>query len=170
MAVGAGVAMVAGTGLSFLGQMDAAKKEEEAAKFNAETNRQQANEMLRRFEINKGLLVREVESFKAQQVAAFAKSGVDINSGSALVQLEQTQNQLSEQLKFMQIEANAKAEAMFRGADLAEFESRELRGARELSAFGGALGGLGQAGSIFAGSRTNRNIGANRGLNLAGGN
>lgn len=40
MAVGAIVAAV-GTGLNFMGQMEAAEKEEEAARFNAENSRQQ---------------------------------------------------------------------------------------------------------------------------------
>lgn len=154
MAAGAAVATVVGTGISLVGQHQAAKAEEAAARFNANQKRIQALELLERFEINSATMRGEAELLKAQQQTSFASKGIDVGSGSALSVIEETNSMTARQIILDRREAEFKAEQIRLGASNDESLASDLRRANNLRMAGTFLSGAGQAASS-AGSGSN---------------
>lgn len=142
---GAAIATIAGTGISILGQRQQAKAQQLAALQQADAKRLQAQELLKRSEINVGFLKDEVAQFQAQQITAAAASGVDVGSGLTLVQLEKSNRMLAEQINIQRSEAEFKAEALLRGADIDTQLSGDIRKAGMFGMLGTGLSGAGQA-------------------------
>lgn len=153
MATGAAVAAVGGTAITLVGQHQAAKAEEAAARSNAEQKRIQALELLERFEINSATMKGEAELLKAQQQTSFASKGIDIGSGSALSVIEETNAMTARQLILDRKEAQFKANQIRMGASNDERLAGDLRSANRFRMAGTFLSGAGQAAS--AGSRSN---------------
>ena len=141
MATGAAVAVVGGTALQAYGQYKASRARERAARAQAEAKKQQAFEILDRFEVNAGLLRRRGEQVKARQVLATVASGVEISDTTTLVALEDTNRKISEQIAFERREAEFKAEQLFRGADIDTQLAGDIRKARPFELAGTFLQG-----------------------------
>jgi len=108
---------VAGTAFQMYANNKAVKAQQAAANEQAELKRQQAADVMERFELNARDLRREGEIFKSRQVSSFAKSNVDVGSGSTLLALEQTQDTITRQIELDRIEGKAQANALLRGGE-----------------------------------------------------
>lgn len=136
MGAGALIAVSAlGTLANAGSQIASANSRAEAARRDSFFKELQADEILSRARINKKRIARDGESFKSEQIAAFAGSGVDI-SGSALLALEETNRRITEALFDADRESQFKADQLRRGADV----SRDLASDIKSAGFFGALG------------------------------
>lgn len=151
MATGAAVATIAGTGLSIFGQMEQSKAEGRALAQQADAKRLQAQELLNRTEINIGALKDEARQMKARQATAFAAAGVDVGSGSALVQAEALNEQLVKQINNEREAALFTAESILRGADIDMETAANLKKANFFNVLGTGLSGVGSAAGALRG-------------------
>lgn len=155
MATGAAVAVVAGTAISIAGQRKAAKAKRAATESNAAAKREQALELLERFELNSQNFKAEGELLKAQQQTGFAGKGIDIGSGSALSVIEETNSMVARQIMLDRKEADFKALQLNRGAAVDMNLAGDIESASRLSQIGTFLSGAGQAaGSISSGGNS----------------
>lgn len=134
-------AAVAGLGLQLYGQHKQSQQQAEAAEDQAAAKREQGIEILGRSEENIKRFRREGEKFKAQQVASFAASGVDVGSGVTLQQLEETNFLLAQNVADQRREAAFKAEQLFKGADINQDLAGDIRSAGGISLLGTGLSG-----------------------------
>jgi len=148
MAVGpGGVAQIGtsiiGTGISLYAESKARQARFEAAQSFADQKRFQSEEILRRTDLNIENLMRQAEEIGAQQVAAFARSGVDISSGAGLIQAEKLNSDLIQAVIIQQEEAQFRSEQLLLEAELGLKQAEQLRKASKLKSIGTVLGGLG---------------------------
>lgn len=136
MATGAAVAVVAGAAIQMYGQYKSSRARERAARAQADAKKQQAFEILDRFEVNAGLLRRKGEQFKSQQILATVASGVEISDTTTLVALEDTNSKITEQIAFERREAQFKAKQLFAGADIDTRLAGDIRKALPLQQTG----------------------------------
>ena len=145
---------VASLGLAFGGLgMEAGAKlaagdvEAQALENQAFLRREQANELLRRSELNIELSRSEGEKFKSEQVAAFAKSGVDVSFGSAVQLQAVTAAAITQDLLNQREEARQEARNIILGAEAQESAAGSVRSAAKISAVSGFVSGGSSAAS-----------------------
>jgi len=136
-AAAAGV-VVAGTAMKIYGDSQRAKAESRAAQASAESKRIQAYDILKRVKYNMAATREEGESFKAGQIGRYIAGGVELQ-GSALLALEDTAHKLSMDLINQRYEADAKANALFRGADIDTQLSGDIEKAQKWNTYGTIL-------------------------------
>ena len=129
----AAVMMVGGTGLQIYSQYEEARMKSEAAKKNAAAKRDMAYDLLKRAEYNIAETEKEGDVFAAEQLGAFAKSGVAFE-GSVLLALEDTAYKISQSMINQQREADAKACSLFMGADVDLQLSGDIKKVADLQA------------------------------------
>jgi len=144
------VASLIGTGFQIAGQRASAKAKEEAAFREAELKRQQAFDILERFEINKGFAILEGENFKSEQLGAFIKGGLAIGEGASLLALEQTNRTLQRTLDLEKFEVDSQVEALRQGASFDEIFAQKTRKAADTESLGLFFSG---AGRVAAGAK-----------------
>jgi len=137
---------VGGAIIQGIGSLKAGKARAEAAKRQARLNRLQAIETLNRDRTNRFLFTQKGEQTKAQQIAAFTKSGVDISSNSVLETLESTESQVLRQNLLSQREAQFSANQIRQGARATE----QAGAAAQRAGVFQAVGGLFRSVSDFA--------------------
>lgn len=125
-----------------IGQLQAARTQANSLKKQARLKELQASETIIRDRQNRFLASEQGEVFKAQQVGAFAKGGVDIGSVSALNALEDTESKILRQNLLKQREANFTATQL-------RNEASGLRKAARKVKRGGVFGAIG---SLFGGA------------------
>jgi hypothetical protein len=131
---------VAGTALQMYGQYQQGQAQADAYAAQAAAKRIQAFDLLDRAEYNIQQTKFEGEAFSDKQLSTFIKSGVEV-SGSALLALEETAYKISQNVINQRKEADAKAKALFRGADIDTQLSGDVRQATTISMLGtGAVG------------------------------
>ena len=128
----AAVAIV-GTAVSMYSSKKESRAKQEAAEANAEAKRIQADELMDRFFINKDLLTLEAQSFQGSQIAAFAKGGVELGTGTALVALENTNRKLQRRNEIDRQEAEFKASQLRMGADIDTRLGSDIRSAEKFN-------------------------------------
>lgn len=113
---GIGVATTAaGTGLQLFGQHKEAKAREAAARRNKEIRDQQAQEILRRTEINARAMRVQREDLLSRQISGAAAGGAAL-SGSVLQNLNEAAAEFELQELNMRREANFRAQQVMSGA------------------------------------------------------
>jgi hypothetical protein len=155
VSIALGVAALGGTAYSIYSQKKRAEAEEAAARRQAELRRKQAEELLKRFELNRAVLEQEAELFKSEQETELSSRGVSGGFGTALLLIENTNLKLQEQIEIESREAQWKANQIMAGAgadvalagDIRRTGRRErvatgIRGGTQaLDFFRGAMGG-----------------------------
>lgn len=148
MAVGAFAAVtVASTLIQMEGSRREAKAQEEAAFREAEAKEQQASDIFERFQMNTKATFREGQEVKGAQQAAFAKSGVDIRSGSTLLALEETNRAVTESIGIDRFEVDAQIKALKSGAEADRDLAGRVKRAGKLQRTGILLSGVGSVSS-----------------------
>ena len=137
-------AVVAGAGLSIYSQIKSGQAQKEAAENQSALKRAQAQELLKRTEFNIDVLQEKAKVFRQAQVGAFAKSGVSIDSGVSLVQLEQLNADLADEVEIRRDEARFKADALFSDSLSDISLGEDLQTASFLGALGTGLSAFGQ--------------------------
>ena len=136
---GAAAAAIVGTAISVSAKRKAAKAEARAASERAEAKRKQAYELLDRFEINKQVLQREGKQIKSRQTAAFTKGGIDVGTGTPLHVMEDTNLKIDREIINQKREAEWKADALMRGADIDLRLAGDIKKASDLETMGSFL-------------------------------
>ncbi len=135
------VLAAAGTGLSFIGQRQAARAAESTGFYNAALARQQAGQEQAVGAENARRKARENARMIAQQRAALAKSGLQME-GTPLAVLGETAMMLERDIMDMGFEAENRLRNLLAGADLSVWEGKQQRKAGMLGSVGTAIGGL----------------------------
>lgn len=143
MAEGAAVALVGGTLLQIQANERQADAEERASIQSASNKRAQAIELLDRFALNAEILKKKGSLFKQSQLASFVRGGVG-SSGTPLNVLEETNNQLLEQILSEKREAEFKADQLFKGVDVQLELAGDVRSARRVQSIGLFFQGIGR--------------------------
>jgi len=117
MATGTAVVAIAGTAMQMYGEAQSAKAQAAAARAAADAKREQGLDILKRSRYNIDVTQREGDTFMSEQIGSYISGGVEIE-GSALLALEDTAHKLSENIVNQGREADAKAQALFIGADI----------------------------------------------------
>lgn len=128
---------IGGTVLQLYGQYEQGKAQAEAYAQQAAAKRIQAYDLLERSKYNIQQTKLEGAVFAEKQVAGYVKSGVEM-SGSALLALEETAYKLSENVINQKKEADAKAKALFMGADIDTQLSGDIKKATYINMAGTA--------------------------------
>lgn len=125
---------VAGPALQIEGNRRKAKAQEEAMRIEAAEKRLQADELIRRFEINTKQKLKEGKFVKAEQTAQFALSDIEL-SGSSLLALEETQRAMTESIDLERQELEFKVQALRRGASFDDIQAGKIREAEKFDRF-----------------------------------
>ena len=144
--------ILAGTAISAIGVKQANDAAAEGAKNQARAREAQAAEVLRKSRIEEVLQRREGEVVFGDTVSAFAKSGVDVASGSALAVLTETKTNIENMVARNKQDSENEARLLRAGASSLRNEARSIRSASPLQTVGTLLGGAGRA---IAGGKTN---------------
>lgn len=129
----AAVMAVGGTAIQVYSQYEEARSKAEAAKKNAAAKREMAYDVLERAKYNIKETQKEGDVFAAEQLGAYAKSGVEF-SGSVLLALEDTAYKISQSMLNQQREADSKARSLFMGADVDLQLSGDIKKVADLQA------------------------------------
>jgi len=124
---------IGGTALQVYGQYEEARSKAEAARKNAESKRLMAYDVLDRAKYNIAETQKEGDAFASEQLAAYAKSGVEFQ-GSVLLALEDTAYKISQSMINQQREADSKARSLFMGADVDLQLSGDIKKVADLQA------------------------------------
>lgn len=124
---------IGGTALQIYGQYEEAQARAEAAKKNAASKREMAYDVLDRAKYNINETQKEGDVFAAEQLGAYAKSGVAFE-GSVLLALEDTAYKISQSMINQQREADSKARSLFMGADVDLQLSGDIKKVADLQA------------------------------------
>jgi len=171
-----GASLVGGAG----GQLDAADGAVDSARSAARLAGLQANEVLKRSEINVSAIKKEAIQFGGEQVSAFAKSGIDVGGATPLMVREEAQSSFNREIFNTRREAQFRAGAIRAGAraDIAAAKAQRraatigaitnvalgaatgfTSGVFKLPEFSAAVGG-GGGGGVFFGGSTSRTTGS----------
>jgi hypothetical protein len=150
MAAGAAAAAVGGSLIQLEGQRKADKAEAQAHRENANFQIEQANLIKKASEKEADVFKARGEEFIGEQRSAFAKAGVEM-SGSALLQVAQSQRKIKDELGSIREEGlrnanvalNSAAESNRRANALSDPSMQQLQTAGTLlTGFGGAASAL----------------------------
>ena len=144
MATGAAVAVVAGTVISMKAQQKEAAAQARAAKQNAQAKREQALELLDRLELNNEALIVEGALLKGKQKTDFASRGIQVDVGSALNTIEETNSLVARQLMMDKKEADFKVKQLRSGAEADIRLAGDIKSASRLRQMGTFLSGAGK--------------------------
>jgi hypothetical protein len=146
MATGAIVAgtLLAGTVLSTVGQIRAARARRQQAEAQAALKREQGEEILKRAELNVREVARQGQVLKGRQIGGFAKGGVELR-GSAMTVLEDTAIRIAQKQRNIRYQAEWEASRLNREAGIESALGVQLEKAGMYQAGGTLLGGLGSA-------------------------
>jgi hypothetical protein len=137
--------LIGGTILGAIGQRKSAKAQARAARAQAAAKREQADEMLKRAKFNAAVMREKGRGLQAEQIGAFAKSGVALTSGSTLAALQDTVSTVSLSVQQMLDEADFKANQLRMGADVDTRLAGDIRSASKWAIGGTLLSGGAQA-------------------------
>ena len=140
MPEGAAAAIIGSTVIKGFAELQAAKAESRAAQEQADARREQAVEILDRFEVNAEVLRQEGRTLVASQQAGFIKAGVSLE-GTPLSVLEDTNNKINRQIMIERREAEFRSDQLRTAAGIDERVARDINKARILNIFGTAIGG-----------------------------
>lgn len=139
--------LIGGTILGAIGQSKAAKAQARAARAQAAAKREQADEMLKRAKFNAAVMREQGRGLQQQQIAAYAKSGVALSSGSTLATLQDTASNVNLGIQQMLDEADFKANQLRMGADIDTRLAGDIRSAGKWAVAGTLLSGAGRVGA-----------------------
>lgn len=134
-------AIAAGTVVQLVGAENARQDQEAAAKAQAKLKKEQAQELLDRYEINAKSLKRLGQETAEAQKAAFAKGGVDVGTGAPLLMMEDTYSKIQRQINLEKRESEFKAKQLIRGADIEAKLAGDISDAQKLENLGVFLTG-----------------------------
>ena len=140
---------IAGGVLSAGAQIASAQQEAGAAHRDAQVKDLQADEVLSRAQINARLSILQGQKLKGDQVAAFAKGGVDVGGGSPLLMLEQTSMEITREVQSIARDAQFEASQLRRGAESSRQQAKDIQTAGKLAATA-TLFGAGAEASKFS--------------------
>lgn len=134
---------VGGTGLSVMGQIEEAEARAAEARRQAAIGRLRAQEIEERAVINEKAIKKRGDKTAGEQVAAFAKGGVDVGKGTAATAIEETANEVMQEVMNTRREARFEAHLARLGADSTEQAAKQLLKAGQVRAAGTLLSGAG---------------------------
>lgn len=137
----AAAAALVGTGVTAYGQYQSSKAQAKAAEQQAKIKRQQAAEMLDRMALEEKNIEQQGEEFKAQQKASYAKGGVEVGTGAALIAMEDTQYKITKQVQTMQRDTIFRANQLLQGASFDVAYAQDVKSAGAITAAGTLLQG-----------------------------
>jgi hypothetical protein len=137
--------LIGGTILGAIGQSKSARAQARAARAQAAAKREQADEMLKRAKFNAAVMREQGRGLQQQQIAAYAKSGVALSSGSTLAALQDTVSTVSLSVQQMLDEADFKANQLRMGADVDARLAGDIKSAGKWAVAGTLLSGGAQA-------------------------
>jgi hypothetical protein len=140
MAAVPAILAIAGTGAQVAGSIVGGNARARAAEEGAKLKKLQADEVLKRSEINIRALQRQKRQLTGRQVSSFAKAGVDF-SGSAIEVLDATEDQFKRDILSARREAAFKADQLRRGADIDTRLASDARAAGIISGVSTGLSG-----------------------------
>lgn len=130
-------AAAVGAGLQIKNAMDQADN----AEAQAEIQRQQAAEVLRRSEVNAKAAQEQAQQIREEQISSYAKSGVDAFSGSPILFMEETARRAKRDIQNIRDEAAQKARMILMGADNISSQAGDIRTAGAVAGVGTLLTG-----------------------------
>jgi hypothetical protein len=142
--------MVLGTITSAFGEIEAGKADSAILRRNAALSQQAGVTRQRQAAIEADRVREEGESFKSSQEAAFAASGVTLEGSPMQALLETARNVETDALN-VRYGGDVEAQQLREKATSQRFEAKVRRRQGINRAAGTLLGGLGQAGAVFAG-------------------
>jgi len=135
-AAGIGIGLqVAGSLGGAIGSIFGGKSEKRAAEARARQLEIQAQEILRRSELNQERIRKEGESFTASQASGFAKGGIDLGTGSPLLVIAETALQFDKDI------AEERRQSEFDAAQVRAGAAAARRSGRD-SARAGVIGAI----------------------------
>jgi DNA-binding protein H-NS len=146
------IALVAGAFMQGYAQYKGSQAEAKAMEEQAAVQRLNAFEALRRAEENAKIVGKEGGKFKGEQIVAYAKAGVMIESGSSLLALEETNMAIAEQQKQIRLQAQYEAAAGIKQASLLQQQAKTTKQMGRLGFMSSVLGGATQAAGATRGS------------------
>jgi DNA-binding protein H-NS len=146
------IALVAGAFMQGYAQLKGSQAEAKAMEEQAAVQRLNAFEALRRAEENAKIVGKEGGKFKGEQIVAYAKAGVMIESGSSLLALEETNMAIAEQQKQIRLQAQYEAAAGIKQASLLQQQAQTTKQMGRLGFMSSVLGGAAQAAGATRGS------------------
>lgn len=144
-------AAIASAAISAYSGSQARKAQARAAKRQAAQREKQAKRMLDQNEVNRFLIGVQGEEAAASQLTGFAKSGVDITSGSALQVLADTQAQVITNQYLSAEEAKFNADQIRAEGQALKSQARSIESNRGLQATATMFQGAANAYSSYSG-------------------
>lgn len=108
--------LVAAGAISAISAYQSSRAQARAFRRQAREQNRQADEFLRRFELNAEFERLEGQGFAETQQAAFAKGGVALGSGVSLNAVDETARRVERNIRLNEMEAEAQADAIRAGA------------------------------------------------------
>jgi len=135
------ILLAAGTGMNMYGNIKKANAEAEAMEQTAYLKRIQASQMKGAAARESELVKRKGERIQGAQLSAIGRSGIDVSSGSALVQIAQTLADARDEAEAIRQAGSYRAFTTELEARFAEKRASSIRRAGLLNALGGGLEG-----------------------------
>ena len=148
----AATAFVAGTGLQVYGQYQAGKAQEEAAEYNAEVARQRAEATRSAMASETSLAHKRARRLKAEQRAAYAKSGALPSAGTPLLVMLEQAGEIEQDIMTQRYNRMLEARGHESQAKMREWEGKQARYASYLQMGSTLLSSVGSMGMQYAGS------------------
>lgn len=146
-----GIAGLAGSGLSALGQYAQGSYEQDVAEYNAKLMRQRAVATEQAMESETEMMHDRARKLKGQQTAAAAKSGAMISSGTPLMVLAEQSAVMERDILEHRRSRMIEAQQFRSGASLLKMQGKQAKRAGTIDAFSTILGGGAKAGSLLVG-------------------
>ena len=134
---------IAGTLVSAMGQMSAARAQSQAASYNAEVSNVMANDAILRGQAEEDAKRRETAQLMGRQRAVMAANGVDITMGSPLAVLGDTAKMGELDAVSIRTDAEREATALKNQSQLYQAEAKSALTGGYLGAAGTVLSGVG---------------------------
>lgn len=146
---GLAIASLASSAFSAFSGRKAAKAKAEEYSRQAEINRLQAQEVLKRAKINSSILRKEGDRFKASQLSGFAAGNVSLGSGSVLNSLAETEISIKQELNNINEEAKFRARMLELGAQSIDRQVSNIRKSSTYDMINSLFGSLANTGLKF---------------------
>ena len=129
-------ATVVGGGMQAYGKYKGAMAEADSLEAGADASESEADELLRRSYINAGATLQEGETMKGKQLSGFVSAGVEIDEGTPLTVLEDTNEKITRQIGYEMEATQFTAEQKRRQAQFDRKTAGATRTAGKVAAIG----------------------------------
>ena len=138
------------TGLGAYGQYKSGQQANEAAKYNADIQRSQADEQRKTMIENRHRMNRNKRTSLSTVDLQQANSGILSDTGTPVIQRAGIESRLDERISDFTEQAMAREQYTRSQASMTEFTGQQQAAASKTAAFGTILGGIGKMGGQYA--------------------